>query len=61
MRSLRRQRGQREPRVAQRQVRVEEHGCEGLMMLCIQYKATPFTEADSPMADGIILQEPLNW
>lgn len=28
-------------------------------MLCIQYKADAFTEADSPMNDGIILQEPL--
>ena len=36
-------------------------GNENLTMLCIQYKATPFTEADSPMTDGIILQEPLNW
>ena len=36
-------------------------GNEDLTMLCIQYKATPFTEADSPMTDGIILQEPLNW
>ena len=36
-------------------------GSEDLTMLCIQYKVTPFTEADSPMADGVILQEPLNW
>ena len=36
-------------------------GNEDLTMLCIQYKATPFTEADSPMTDGNILQEPLNW
>ena len=36
-------------------------GNEDLTMLCIQYKATPFTEADSPMTDGIILQEPLKW
>ena len=36
-------------------------GNEDLTMLCIQYKATPFTEDDSPMTDGIILQEPLNW
>ena len=36
-------------------------GNEDLTMLCIQYKATPFTEADCPMTDGIILQEPLNW
>ena len=36
-------------------------GSEDLTKLCIQYKATPFTEADSPMTDGVILQEPLNW
>lgn len=36
-------------------------GTEDLTMLCVQYKATPFTEEDSPMADGNILQEPLNW
>ena len=36
-------------------------GSENLTMLCVQYKATPFTEADNPMNDGIILQEPLNW
>ena len=36
-------------------------GSENLTMLCIQYKATPFTEDDSPMTDGNILQEPLNW
>ncbi|MBQ6964654.1 MAG: cupin domain-containing protein [Bacteroidaceae bacterium] len=36
-------------------------GKEDLTMLCIQYKAYAFTEADSPMTDGVILQEPLNW
>ena len=36
-------------------------GKEDLTMLCIQYKANAFTEADSPMTDGVILQEPLNW
>ena len=36
-------------------------GAENLTMLCIQYKANAFTEADSPMTDGIILQEQLNW
>ena len=36
-------------------------GNENLTMLCVQYKATPFTEEDSPMIDGNILQEPLNW
>ena len=34
---------------------------ENMTMLCIQYKANSFTEADSPMTDGVILQEPLNW
>ena len=36
-------------------------GSENLTMLCIQYKANAFTEADSPLTDGIMLQEPLNW
>ena len=36
-------------------------GSENLTMLCIQYKANAFTEADSPMTDGNILQETLNW
>ena len=36
-------------------------GQEDLTMLCIQYKANAFTEADSPMTDGNILQEPLEW
>ncbi len=36
-------------------------GSDNLTMLCIQYKATPFTDQDSPMTDGNILQEPLNW
>ena len=30
-------------------------------MMCIQYKAKAFTEADSPMEDGVILQEELKW
>jgi hypothetical protein len=30
-------------------------------MLCIQYKANNFTEADSPMTDGNILADPLTW
>ena len=34
---------------------------ENLTMLCIQYKANAFTEADSPMTDGVILQEELKW
>ena len=36
-------------------------GKENLTMLCIQYKANAFNESDSPMTDGIILQEPLKW
>ena len=36
-------------------------GNENLTMLCIQYKANAFTEADSPMTDGTILQEELKW
>ena len=36
-------------------------GSENLTMLCIQYKANAFTEADSPMTDGNILQEELKW
>ena len=36
-------------------------GSENLTMLCIQYKANSFTEADSPMTDGVILQEGLTW
>ena len=40
---------------------LKNNGKENLIMLCIQYKANAFTEADSPMTDGNILQEPLNW
>ena len=36
-------------------------GSENLTMLCIQYKANSFTDADSPMTDGNILGEPLTW
>ena len=36
-------------------------GSENLTMLCIQYRANNFTEADSPMTDGNILGDPLNW
>ncbi len=36
-------------------------GHDNLTMLCIQYKANAFTEADSPMTDGIILQDELKW
>jgi hypothetical protein len=30
-------------------------------MMCIQYKANTFTEADSPMEDGVILHDELKW
>ena len=36
-------------------------GTTDLVMLCIQYKANAFTEADSPMTDGVILQDELKW
>ena len=36
-------------------------GNANLTMLCIQYKANAFTEADSPMTDGVILNEELKW
>ena len=36
-------------------------GSENLTMLCIQYKADVFTEADSPMTDGVILKDELKW
>ena len=36
-------------------------GSENLTVLCIQYKANVFTEADNPMTDGVILQDALNW
>ncbi len=36
-------------------------GTENLTMLCVQYNGTPFTQDDSPMVDGNILQEPLKW
>ena len=36
-------------------------GKENLTMLCIQYKANNFGEADSPMKDGNILGDALVW
>ena len=36
-------------------------GSSDLTMLCIQYKADSFTEADSPMTDGVILPDELKW
>ena len=40
---------------------LKNNGSGNLTMLCIQYKANAFTDADSPMTDGNILNEPLNW
>ena len=40
---------------------LKNSGKDNLTMLCIQYKANVFTEADSPMTDGVILQEELKW
>ena len=36
-------------------------GNTDMVMLCIQYKANAFTEADSPMTDGDILPDALTW
>ena len=36
-------------------------GNEDMVMLCVQYKANAFTEADSPMTDGNILADELKW
>ncbi|MBR1804111.1 MAG: cupin domain-containing protein [Muribaculaceae bacterium] len=36
-------------------------GNTDMVMLCIQYKANAFTEADSPMTDGDILADALTW
>ena len=36
-------------------------GTENLTMLCVQYKANAFGEADSPMVDGVILNDELKW
>jgi uncharacterized cupin superfamily protein len=40
---------------------LKNSGTSNLTMLCIQYKANAFTEKDSPMEDGIILNEKLSW
>ena len=40
---------------------LKNNGSDNLTMLCIQYKANAFTEADSPMTDGVILPEELKW
>lgn len=36
-------------------------GKSPLTMICVQYKANAFTDADSPMTDGEILQNQLYW
>lgn len=36
-------------------------GDQEMLMLCIQYKANSFGEADSIATDGVILNEPLRW
>ena len=36
-------------------------GTTDMVMLCVQYRANAFTEADSPMTDGNILADPLVW
>lgn len=36
-------------------------GTASLTMLCVQYKVQSFTDADSPMLDGIICDAPLQW
>ncbi len=38
---------------------VRNNGTEPLVMLCVQYRETNFTEEDA--ADGIISQEPVKW
>lgn len=36
-------------------------GTQNLTMLCIQYRANSFGENDSPMTDGVILNDKLTW
>ncbi len=38
---------------------VRNNGTEPLVMLCVQYRATTFTQEDA--ADGVLLQEPVKW
>ncbi len=40
---------------------IKNTGSENLTMLCIQYRADSFTDADSPMTDGNILGDKLTW
>ena len=36
-------------------------GKDEMLMLCIQYKANSFAENDSPVGDGVILNDTLTW
>ena len=36
-------------------------GKDEMLMLCIQYKANSFAENDSPVGDGVILNDKLTW
>lgn len=36
-------------------------GTTPLVMLCIQYQSASFGKDDSPMVDGVILNNPLKW
>lgn len=36
-------------------------GKDEMLMLCIQYKANSFAENDSPVGDGVILNDKLIW
>ncbi len=38
---------------------VRNNGTEPLVMLCVQYKAVPFTQEDA--TDGNIVREPVKW
>lgn len=38
---------------------VRNNGSEPLVMLCVQYRSTAFTEEDA--TDGVILNEKVNW
>lgn len=38
---------------------VRNNGTEPLVMLCVQYRGNTFTAEDA--ADGVILNEPVNW
>lgn len=40
---------------------VRNNGTEPLVMLCVQYQANTFTDADTVAADGTILPDPVQW